>query len=102
MCSPRSPMLSRCSPCGRGSSFCRRCCAPTTNASASSRPRAAVRSIAGAARAFFVDGGRVSVRLLDVVRTDPDGVVVAAAAKPGDVVVLDPPRELRDGDEVAP
>ncbi|MCU0618418.1 MAG: efflux RND transporter periplasmic adaptor subunit, partial [Gemmatimonadaceae bacterium] len=64
-------------------------------------PRAAIRSVAGAARAFFVDGGRASERLLDVVRTDPDGVLVTAAAKAGDLVVLDPPRELRDGDEVA-
>jgi hypothetical protein len=65
-------------------------------------PRAAIRSVAGAARAFFVDGGRASERLLDVVRTDPDGVLVTGAAKAGDLVVLDPPRELRDGDEVAP
>jgi hypothetical protein len=64
-------------------------------------PRAAVRSLAGTARAFVVTDGRVSERLLDVARTGPDGILVAEAIKPGELVVLAPPQGIKDGDEVA-
>lgn len=64
-------------------------------------PGAALRK-GSAARAWVVRGGKVEERLVEVLAEERGRTLVRRGLSAGEVVVLDPPTDLRDGQEVQP
>ena len=72
----------------------------TTGAARLQVPAAALRRQDGKDRVFVVEDGRVERRAIVVERTQGGRVTVAAGLSPGERVVLDPPDDLKDGDQI--
>ncbi len=62
-------------------------------------PSSSVAKLGGVARVFVLVGSRLEERVVSIERTVGKSLYVREGLREGDAVVLDPPGDLRDGDE---